>query len=409
MVAVSIGIEQFQSNDEERKGFELVAEALRSSRRIIVVTGAGTSVSAGIPDFRSADGLYARVLASSNEEGSTKQQSIKGRDFFDAGLFLNHATRPVFNRFVAELRNMCQQGKPTLTHYFLQRLHKDGKLLRWYTQNIDGLEDQLGMLTSIEADELVPVSPGKLAAPRKAQIVALHGTLQRLICAACKKTVAFNDAFQESFAKGCSPECPHCAEFAMNRQLAGRRPVKCGILRPDIVLYNEPHPQGDQIAEHVNNDLGRRPTLLLVMGTSLRVVGLKKMVKDLARAVHSQPNGLVVYVNKSEAAPKSEWRTIFDYELLGECDRWMELIEQQWKSPREKINAPTPKKDGRIDQIFKITRSALPRTAKGKTAEKENENPFEEAPRLDSLKSENSTEGKRLVIRTRAQQRVAIS
>ena len=57
-------------------------------------------------------------------------------------------------------------------------------------------------------------------------------------------------------------------------------------MRPAIVLYDEAHPLGDDIGMIQTRDIGRNPDMLIVMGTSLKVHGLRKLVKDFARQVH---------------------------------------------------------------------------------------------------------------------------
>jgi len=74
------------------------------------------------------------------------------------------------------------------------------------------------------------------------------------------------------------------------------REVTVGSLRPSIVLYDEPHPHGEEIGDLQAYDLKRSPDLLLVMGTSLKVHGLKLVVREFAKAVHAR-KGLVVFVN----------------------------------------------------------------------------------------------------------------
>jgi NAD-dependent histone deacetylase SIR2 len=56
-------------------------------------------------------------------------------------------------------------------------------------------------------------------------------------------------------------------------------------MRPNIVLYNEAHPTGDIVAEYANHDMKRKPDLLLVCGTSLKVDGIKGLVKSFAGQV----------------------------------------------------------------------------------------------------------------------------
>ncbi|RHZ41442.1 hypothetical protein DYB31_016589, partial [Aphanomyces astaci] len=79
-------------------------QALKEAKRIVVVVGAGISVSCGIPDFRSKDGIYAMV----------KDMAL---DSFT----------------------------PSLTHRFLRRLQDQHQLLRVYSQNVDGLEAAAGV------------------------------------------------------------------------------------------------------------------------------------------------------------------------------------------------------------------------------------------------------------------------
>lgn len=357
---------------------------LNGSKKIVCITGAGISVSAGIPDFRSAEGLYSRVLSADGEGLTTKPGTIRGRDFFEANFFANPSTRPIFYKFLAELQSMCQAGAPTPTHHFLGTLHADGRLLRWYTQNIDGLEKRLGLPLSSD------LTPGK-----KPSVVSLHGTMEQLSCTLCGHRQPFDDKCHELLRKGSAPECTRCVTFSAQRVAHGKRAVKTGVMRPDIVLYNEPHPQGDLIAEYLAQDMARRPSLLLVMGTSLKVVGLKKIVKDLARSVHQDPEGLVVFINKTPAA-RSEWRGTFDYELVGECDRWIALLQRGYQSIKRGLSMVVPlspsvptKKDGRIDKMFRIVRKAAhtaPIEVEGKGKEDDAPHHDEEAPRVPSLR-----------------------
>jgi NAD-dependent histone deacetylase SIR2 len=78
------------------------------------------------------------------------------------------------------------------------------------------------------------------------------------------------------------------------------------------------------------------------MGTSLKVHGLKKLVKDFARAIHSSAPSSgassskrpykVIFVNKT--APSSEWADIIDYHISGETDRWTNKVIEDWKKIR---------------------------------------------------------------------------
>jgi len=119
------------------------------------------------------------------------------------------------------------------------------------------------------------------------------------------------------------------------------RAIRVGSLRPGIVLYDETHPLGDDIGTIHTADLGRKPDMLIIMGTSLKVHGLKKLVKDFARVIHSSgPSGAssskrpcqVIFVNKT--APSSEWTNVIDYHISGETDRWTNKVIEDWKKMR---------------------------------------------------------------------------
>lgn len=110
------------------------------------------------------------------------------------------------------------------------------------------------------------------------------------------------------------------------------RAVRIGQLRPAIVLYHEHHPFGDDIGKMVSSDLARKPDLLLVMGTSLKVDGVRKLVKEFARVVHERPSsgsalntiagGHVIFVNKTRA--DSDCMKYIDFFVQGETDDWVQ-------------------------------------------------------------------------------------
>ena len=113
---------------------ELVAKA----ERIVVVTGAGISVSAGIPDFRSKTGIYSMV----------KDKLEDPHDLFNLDFFLRDPTfyfEAKYSIWPQQTPGKPPRFKPTLTHEFLAELDKRGKLLRNYTQNIDTLERIAGV------------------------------------------------------------------------------------------------------------------------------------------------------------------------------------------------------------------------------------------------------------------------
>ena len=160
------------------------------------------------------------------------------------------------------------------------------------------------------------------------------------------------------------------------REARSARSLKIGTLRPAIILYDEPHPLGDEIGAIQTADVSRRPDLLIIMGTSLKVHGFKKLAKDFAKAVHGSPSdppsgkprGKVIFVNKT--APGSEWSDVIDFHIEGESDRWVEQVLEDWKRMRpadwEIQKTLTVKDEGVAIDGFKVVKGAAAAGAKGK-------------------------------------------
>ncbi|KAA1468027.1 DHS-like NAD/FAD-binding domain-containing protein, partial [Dentipellis sp. KUC8613] len=339
-MVVRLDLEASTSDAATRRTLSSLSLAVAKSKRVVVVTGAGISCSCGIPDFRSTDGLYALV------KKQYPDVVLKGRDLFDSALFRNTTSTSVFYTFISQLKQSIDAASPSPTHHFIKTLDSKKKLLRSYTQNIDGLEERAGLLGSSSHDAK---STGKGKAKikvKEVRNVQLHGDIHRVRCTFCSADLPCTGEHLRLFDQGIAPDCTECATRSEARVARSARALKIGTLRPAIVLYDEPHPLGDDIGSIQTSDVSRKPDMLIIMGTSLKVHGLKKLVKDFARAVHasapaigpaspSNPKswvGKVIFINKT--APGSEWNGIIDYFVEGETDAWAHKVVEDWKKMR---------------------------------------------------------------------------
>jgi NAD-dependent deacetylase len=190
---------------------ERIAEIILESKKAVALTGAGISTESGIPDFRGPQGLWKQV----DPRTSTIQFF---RQFPD-----------VFWQFMVDRLGSIVRAEPNRAHYALAELERMGKLSSVITQNVDGLHIKAGSRNVIE----------------------LHGNVREAVCLSCGMVVPM--------------------EEAMGKVKRGYLPPRCecgGVLKPNVVLFNEPLPE-----EAYRRALLESGTcdLMLVVGTSLQV------------------------------------------------------------------------------------------------------------------------------------------
>jgi NAD+-dependent protein deacetylase sirtuin 2 len=253
-----------------------LAEFIQSDkcRRVLILAGAGMSVASGIPDFRSADGLYATLnpdlLTASDEE--RRLMRMDPTIALDQTLFIENPLPMLELQREFILGTHRQQWKATLAHRFVELLQaRTGKLVRLYTQNIDGLEDQCQKLPH---DMVIPV----------------HGSMDRAECALCHSEGDF-DAFCESVQQQIKDLSGRDAQ-APNEST----PIVCNIcghptMKPSIVLFKSSLPK--IFFESVPKDV-QDIDLFMVIGTSLRVAPANSLVWRVTRS------SLRVLVNREE-------------------------------------------------------------------------------------------------------------
>ncbi|EJD51588.1 DHS-like NAD/FAD-binding domain-containing protein [Auricularia subglabra TFB-10046 SS5] len=304
-------------DEPTRQAFMDTVTQLHASKRVVVVTGAGISCSAGIPDFRSSSGLYGLV----QQHGRTLQ---RGTNMFDAAVLLRADLAADFLSLIAQLKTLIDRTKPSAAHYFIEWLRQQEQLLRGYTQNFDGLETHTGLRCSTSTPWGIPHT--------EIDIVQLHGSIHSVYCALCSASYPCSQSIIDSFREGQAPECPQCITRRMDRIERRARPTRIGALRPAIILNNEAHPGADDIAATWTTDLSRDPDLLLIMGTSLKSHGVKQLVKSFAKAVRSTATAgpRVIFVNNT--APSAEWKSIIDVHFSADIDEWVEMVLATSKS-----------------------------------------------------------------------------
>jgi NAD-dependent deacetylase sirtuin 2 len=228
---------------------EGIAEYIKSGRakRIIVASGAGISCAAGIPDFRTpGTGLYDNLQ---------KYNLPYPEAIFDISYFPDHP-EPFFS-----LASEMLPGKfiPTPAHYFCTLLHRKGIALRFFTQNIDGLEREAG----------VPESA----------LVEAHGTYFSARCLGCGKEYKLEE---------------------IRATLEAGEVVRCecgGVVKPDIVFFGEGLPK--RFSKCWKSDLPKCD-LLIVMGTSLAVTPFSGIITAVG------PDVPRLLINREEVAVGKE-------------------------------------------------------------------------------------------------------
>ncbi|KAI4147034.1 MAG: hypothetical protein LQ340_005718, partial [Diploschistes diacapsis] len=304
---------------EQQKELDILLKVLRKRRKIVVVAGAGISVSAGskcfcavisaiqantgpVPDFRSSTGLFKSLK-------SEHKLKASGKQLFDASVYQTDSSTSSFHDMVRSMSKLVTEAKPTAFHDLLSDLGIRGQLLRLYTQNVDGLDIDLpGLGTEIPLNMKGPWPP----------TIQLHGGLAKMSCAKCNIVANFDAAL---FNGPEPPPCETCVEADRVRtDHAGKRSHGIGRLRPRMVLYNEHNPDQDAIGSVVSADLRARPDAVIVVGTSMKIPGVRRIVREMCGVVRSRRDGLAIWINRDGPPPGKEFEDCWDLVVKGPCD-----------------------------------------------------------------------------------------
>jgi NAD-dependent deacetylase len=185
----------------------MLAELIRANQPCVALTGAGVSTESGIPDFRSADGIWAQY----------DPYEVASIDAF-------HRDPERVWEFYALRLDVLADAAPNPAHVALAELEARGLVQAVITQNVDGLH----------------------AAADSRDVVQVHGSISGAVCLSCGR--------REEQVRELLP-LPRCAD--------------CGtVLKPGVVMFGELLPVE---AIDRATALAQNAGLLLVVGTSLEV------------------------------------------------------------------------------------------------------------------------------------------
>lgn len=202
-------------------GIDKLKEIIKESENIVFFGGAGVSTESGIPDFRSATGLFNKKL----------NMTFTPEQLVSHSFFIRYPEE-FFNFYKRKL--IYPNAKPNSCHLALSKLEQIGKLKAIITQNIDGLHQAAG----------------------SKHVFELHGSVHRNYCMKCH---TFYDSTFVVESKGI-PTCINCGE----------------TIKPDVVLYEES--LDDSIVSAAVTAIEKADTLI-IGGTSLVVYPAAGLVK----------------------------------------------------------------------------------------------------------------------------------
>jgi NAD-dependent deacetylase len=216
----------------------VLSELIRDNQPCVALTGAGVSTESGIPDFRSADGIWAQYdpMEYASIE-AFRRDPVKVWEFYGKRL------------------GALLEAKPNAAHDALAELERRGLLTAVITQNIDRLHALAG----------------------SQDVVEVHGSIATSVCLRCGTTATLEDVLA-LLEDAPAPACPSCG----------------AILKPNVVMFGELLPAAaiDRAFE-----LARTARLLLVVGSTLEVYPVAGLPLETIGA-----GGAVAIVNRGPTA-----------------------------------------------------------------------------------------------------------
>jgi NAD-dependent deacetylase len=241
------------------RDIERVAQLVLHAKHAVALTGAGTSMPSGIPDFRSpGSGLWE-----------------KANPMVVASIFAFRLRPQVFYDWIRPLAGRMRSAKPNPAHLALADLEEMGLLHSVITQNIDDLHQRAG----------------------SRRVLELHGHIREATCTRCHRIAPAQPLIDKFLADGQMPVCEDCG----------------GVMKPNVILF------GEQLPVRVLNEARQEAQLcdlMLVVASRLEVApaahlpmiahqhGAKVVIINYQQTYMDTQAEVVIHADVAEVLPR---------------------------------------------------------------------------------------------------------
>ena len=258
-------------NDDKIKELKSIIDR---SKRIVFFGGAGVSTASGIPDFRSADGIFASCMNSGSEDGRCAEGHgiVSPEEILSAKFFALHTAEfyDFYRRYM-----VYPDAEPNDVHRYLYELEKKDRLRGIVTQNIDGLHKRAG----------------------NKRVYELHGSIYENYCMGCEREYPLSKIMESEGV----PKCDKCG----------------GVIKPYVVLYGESPDRYTCIG--AEREITGADTLI-VAGTSLTV-------EPAASFIDFFSGKNLIVINK-EPTPADERASLVIHDDVAETFEKLEALDR---------------------------------------------------------------------------------
>lgn len=245
--------------------FNKIIKLIKTSKKTIVLTGAGISTESGLPDFRSKDGFW------------TKNKPIQFQDYLDD----EEKQRLSWSRNI-ELHKILREINPNIGHAFVEKVINFNEENLLITQNIDGLHQRSG----IQEDK----------------IIEIHGNAIEAKCLNCEKKAKIIDFHAAIKTNNPLPKCLNCS----------------GVVKVATISFGQPMNENDMLkATKISSEC----ELMIVMGSSLSVMPAGQ-IPNLA----IQSGAKLVILNREETIYDAMADIVINDELKNICGKLIDKI-----------------------------------------------------------------------------------